>query len=103
MSPTTYTVDAVGTEVDRYWLNAPYAFVSINHDPNANESLYYVVEPELDPFEQDLLEDLFTDIRDRFGREAQSFGRFPSLFLAHCSDDGTWEHYDGGLRVRLAD
>ncbi|WP_267640078.1 type II/IV secretion system ATPase subunit [Haloarchaeobius amylolyticus] len=51
-------------EVDRYWVNAPYAFVSINHDPNANESLYYVVEPELDDYEHALLETLFEDIRD---------------------------------------
>lgn len=46
---------------------------------------------------------LFTRLRDRFADEAASFGTFPSLFLSHCADDGTWEHYDGGLRVVDAD
>ena len=50
-------------EVDRYWVNAPFAFVSINYDPEANEHLYYVVEPELDDLETELLEKLFSDIR----------------------------------------
>ncbi|WP_435364278.1 type II/IV secretion system ATPase subunit [Haloarchaeobius sp. DYHT-AS-18] len=51
-------------EEDRYWVNAPYAFISINHDPDANEHLYHVVEPELDDYEHALLETLFEDIRD---------------------------------------
>jgi flagellar protein FlaI len=51
-------------EVDRYWLNAPYAFASINRDPEDNEFLYHVVEPTLDEVERDLLERLFEDIRD---------------------------------------
>jgi len=51
-------------ELDRYWVNPPFAFVSINHDPEANEHLYYVVEPELDEYEHALLETLFEDVRD---------------------------------------
>ncbi|WP_435333326.1 type II/IV secretion system ATPase subunit [Haloarchaeobius sp. TZWWS8] len=51
-------------EKQRYWVNAPYAFVTINHDPQKNEHLYHVVEPELDDYEHDLLETLFEDIRD---------------------------------------
>jgi len=51
-------------EVERYWLNAPYAFVSINFDPEENTHIYYVVEPELDEDEYELLEMLFDDIRD---------------------------------------
>jgi flagellar protein FlaI len=51
-------------EIDRYWVNAPFAFVSINYDPEENEHLYYVVEPELSPDEYELLEALFEDIRD---------------------------------------
>ncbi|WP_327051648.1 type II/IV secretion system ATPase subunit [Halomicrococcus gelatinilyticus] len=50
-------------EVDRYWVNAPFAFVSINYDPEANEHRYHVVEPELDDLETELLEKLFSDIR----------------------------------------
>jgi len=51
-------------ELNRYWVNPPFAFVSINHDPDANEHLYYVVEPELDEYEHALLETLFEDVRD---------------------------------------
>jgi len=51
-------------EVERYWVNAPFAFVSINHSPEENAHLYYVVEPELDESEYRLLETLFEDIRD---------------------------------------
>ncbi|MFB6081485.1 MAG: type II/IV secretion system ATPase subunit [Halanaeroarchaeum sp.] len=51
-------------EVDRYWVNAPFAFISVNYDDAANEYRYEVVEPELSRFERDLLEDLFEDIRE---------------------------------------
>jgi len=51
-------------ELDRYWVNPPFAFVSVNHDADANEHLYYVVEPELDEYEHALLETLFEDVRD---------------------------------------
>ncbi|ODR82294.1 type II secretion system protein [Haladaptatus sp. W1] len=51
-------------EVERYWVNAPFAFVSINYDSDANEHLYHVVEPELDDVEVELLERLFSDLRE---------------------------------------
>ncbi|MFB6106186.1 MAG: type II/IV secretion system ATPase subunit [Halobacteriaceae archaeon] len=51
-------------EVDRYWVNAPYAFVVVGYDQAANEYQYRAVEPALSEFEQDLLETLFADIRD---------------------------------------
>lgn len=50
-------------EVERYWVDAPFAFVSINHDPLANEHRYHVVTPELGGFERRLLETLLGDIR----------------------------------------
>ena len=43
--------------------------------------------------------EVFLGIVDTFDREVQSFGHFPSFFLATASDDGRWEHYDGHLRV----
>ncbi len=58
-------------EVDRYWVNAPYAFVWIGHDPAENEYRYHVVEPELDEVEQELLENLFSDVRDTLVYEAE--------------------------------
>ncbi|QDX41321.1 type II/IV secretion system ATPase subunit [Salarchaeum sp. JOR-1] len=51
-------------EVERYWVNAPYAFISINYNDADNEHRYAVVEPSLDDFERDLLDQLFEDIRD---------------------------------------
>ena len=51
-------------EVARYWVDAPYAFVSINFDPEENEHLYYVVEPELTDWEVVLLNTLVDDLRD---------------------------------------
>ena len=51
-------------EIERYWVDAPFAFISINFDPEAQEHLYYVVEPELTSLEQQLLDRLHEDIRD---------------------------------------
>jgi flagellar protein FlaI len=50
-------------EVDRYWVNVPFAFISINFDPEETKHYYYVAEPQLSPFESELLERLFEDIR----------------------------------------
>jgi len=50
-------------ELDRYWLNAPFAFVSINYDPEETDYLYYVVEPDLTEFEKQLLDRLIEDVR----------------------------------------
>ena len=51
-------------EVDRYWVNAPYAYVVITHDPEASEHQYHAVEPDLDEFETLLLRRVVEDIRD---------------------------------------
>ncbi len=51
-------------EVDRYWVNAPYAYVVITHDPEASEHQYFAVEPDLDEFESLLLQRVVEDIRD---------------------------------------
>jgi len=50
-------------EVERYWVDAPYAFVSINYDDTGKEHRYQVVEPTLTPLESELLDALFEDIR----------------------------------------
>jgi flagellar protein FlaI len=41
-------------EVDRYWVNKPYAFVIIFHSEKENEKKYYLIEPHLTPIEEDL-------------------------------------------------
>ncbi len=51
-------------EVERYWVNAPYAYVVVGHDPDESEHRYFTVEPDADPFEADLLSRVRRDIRD---------------------------------------
>jgi flagellar protein FlaI len=75
-------------ERDRYWLNVPFAFASINYDTEENEYLYQVVEPALDEFELELLERLYDDIRD------------PLLYRDEISDDSEQALKDE-LRERL--
>ncbi|MXR19168.1 type II/IV secretion system ATPase subunit [Halobacterium bonnevillei] len=68
-------------EVDRYWVNAPYAFVFIGFDPENDERRYHVVEPALDDFEQELLETLYDDIRDALIYEAEYDPQNPEAVL----------------------
>ncbi|WP_336036815.1 type II/IV secretion system ATPase subunit [Halobacterium yunchengense] len=58
-------------EVDRYWVNAPYAFVYVGFDAENDEHRYHVVEPALDEFERELLETLYDDIRDALIYDAE--------------------------------
>ena len=76
-------------ELDRYWLNAPFAFASINHDPVANERYYHVVEPDLDEFERELLDTLFTDIRNSL------------IYRRGIGDENTEELIEAELRELL--
>ena len=36
---------------------------------------------------------------DKYRDEINIFGKFPTLFLGLCADDGTWEHYGGSIRI----
>ena len=60
----SFAVPADEREIDRYWVNAPYAYVVITYDDVESEHRYYAVEPELDAFERDLLDRVVDDIRD---------------------------------------
>ncbi len=60
----SFTVPDDEREVDRYWVNAPYAYVVITYDDVESEHRYYAVEPELDGFERELLDRVVDDIRD---------------------------------------
>lgn len=42
---------------------------------------------------------LFRQLLEDFQEEIHIFGNFSSLFIGLVSADGTWEHYDGCLRV----
>lgn len=60
----SFTAPPDEREVDRYWVNAPYAYVVITYDEIESEHRYYAVEPDLDGFERDLLDRVADDIRD---------------------------------------
>ncbi|PSP93905.1 type II secretion system protein [Halobacteriales archaeon QS_4_62_28] len=84
----SHTVPEQYDEIDRYWLNAPFAFASINYDSEADEHYYQVVEPTLDEFEHDLLERLFEDIRG------------PLIYRDDVSDDPE-AALEAALRARI--
>jgi flagellar protein FlaI len=50
-------------EVERYWVNEPFAFVIIFHSQKENEKKYYVVEPHLNEIEENLVEFLSGKLR----------------------------------------
>lgn len=52
------------SEVERYWVDKPYAFVSILLHGESREYLYFVAEPELSMFERMLLETVYENILD---------------------------------------
>lgn len=52
------------TEKERYWVNEPYAFVSIVHDDEANKDRYHIVEPHLDEFEEFFRDDILEILRE---------------------------------------
>ncbi|AFK18748.1 type II secretion system protein [Haloferax mediterranei ATCC 33500] len=60
----TYDIPDGHHEIDRYWVNAPFAYVVITYDTDATAHQYHTVEPDLDEFEASLLERIRTDIRD---------------------------------------
>lgn len=51
-------------EIERYWVNEPFSFISIQFNEVSNDYLYYIAEPELTPFEETLLNDVYERLRD---------------------------------------
>lgn len=51
-------------ETDRYWVNEPYAFVAILHNLERDDLLYQVVEPQMSGFEEEILEEIRSRLRD---------------------------------------
>ncbi|HEY9204883.1 MAG TPA: type II/IV secretion system ATPase subunit [Candidatus Methanoperedens sp.] len=51
-------------EKERYWVNQPYAFVSILFNEEKKEYLYFAAEPELSVFEKMVLETVYENILD---------------------------------------
>jgi flagellar protein FlaI len=75
-------------EVERYWLNVPFAFASINYDEDRSEHRYQVVEPDLTEVEARLLDRLYQDVRD------------PLIYADEIEDDpeaALWEQLETRL------
>ncbi|MFB6206038.1 MAG: type II/IV secretion system ATPase subunit, partial [Haloglomus sp.] len=51
-------------EIERYWVNEPFAYVTILYVPDRREFEYHVVEPTLDEFENYVRQDLVTLLRN---------------------------------------
>jgi len=51
-------------EVERYWVNEPYAFVVILYDPEKNDYQYFLAEPKLTRFEDTLLREIKDRLKD---------------------------------------
>ncbi|WP_094228689.1 type II/IV secretion system ATPase subunit [Methanolobus psychrotolerans] len=51
-------------EVERYWVNEPYAFIVILYNEDKNKHLYNIVEPELTEFEKTFLLEIKDRLRD---------------------------------------
>jgi len=59
---TDYEVPDGYTEIERYWVDEPYAFISIIQDSGMPQ--YRVVEPSLTAFEKEILEQGYEDLQD---------------------------------------
>ncbi|MFQ6056131.1 MAG: secretion system protein, partial [Methanosarcinales archaeon] len=51
-------------ELERYWVDEPYSFVVVLYNPDLNDYIYYIAEPELTPFEETFLKELKDRLQD---------------------------------------
>jgi flagellar protein FlaI len=51
-------------ELERYWVNEPFSYISIQFNKENDDYIYSIVEPELTPFETALLNDVYERSRD---------------------------------------
>ena len=58
----TFEPDTYTEEIERYWVDEPYVFISILK--NDNDLFYHVAEPELDEIERSLLDEVLFTIGD---------------------------------------
>ncbi|WP_321430978.1 type II/IV secretion system ATPase subunit [uncultured Methanolobus sp.] len=73
-------------EIERYWVDEPYCFISILLDRQKRNVYYYLIEPKLNKFEKTLLEEFNNVMGDRLtilnaedGNELDSVDRYKLL------------------------
>ncbi|WP_196213986.1 type II/IV secretion system ATPase subunit [Methanolobus vulcani] len=59
-----FEVPAEYEEIERYWVDEPYSFISVIYHIEKKDYLYHIVEPKLNRFEITLLEQLFMELGD---------------------------------------
>jgi flagellar protein FlaI len=62
-------------ELERYWVNEPFSFISIQFNKNNDDFIYCIVEPELTPFEMALMSDIYERSRDFLSYESLKEGK----------------------------
>jgi len=81
-------------EIDRYWVNEPFAYVSVLEEAGTNDRVYRVSEPVLDEYEEYVLEELTKVLRNNLmyhdvendGDKAETFARRAGeLVAAHTA------------------
>jgi flagellar protein FlaI len=84
-----FTVPDELKEIERYWLQEPYSFVSILEDRRT--TYYRLIEPSLTKFEKELLERIYEDFQDililgstNSMSEKDAFLIDKALFLLEC-------------------
>jgi len=70
-------------EVERHWINEPFAFVSILYHENTHQSLYFISEPVLTAFEKELLERIYNNLRDSLMHLDIDFERMDKEAILH--------------------
>jgi flagellar protein FlaI len=81
-------------EVERYWVNKPYAYVSVVRDAAADETRYRVTEPYLSEFEEYVLDEMtkilrnslmYHDVDDDVSKERTFTRRAGELIREHTA------------------
>lgn len=52
-------------EVERYWVIRPYSYIALLYEPTDQNYIYYIVEPELDEYEELFKQNVSDRLRDR--------------------------------------
>jgi flagellar protein FlaI len=101
-------------EVERYWVNRPFAYVTVLYDESTNTNRYHVVEPSLDEFDEYVREDVIRALRSdlmyrefegKRERAAVFESEVPRIMREHAAtiDDGTLQQILYYLRRDFVD
>ncbi len=91
-----YEVPDGYTELERYWVDEPYAFISIIQDRGMAQ--YRVVEPSLTAFEKEILERGYEDLQDILTLEDMKSGADKETILTHKALS-LFDHYHALLEL----